>query len=143
MIEASMMINDRMPEYCVERAMHMLNRQKKAINGAKVLVLGVAYKQDIDDYRESPAIRVIRELRKVGADVCYYDPYIPAFKDHGDQMRGEEALSSELLQSADLVMITCAHTAIDYLFVQQNAKLIFDTKNVMKKLPSRDNIEML
>ena len=143
MIEASMMINDRMPEYCVERAMHMLNRQKKAINGAKVLVLGVAYKQDIDDYRESPAIRVIRELRKVGADVCYYDPYIPVFKDHGDQMRGEEALSSELLQSADLVMITCAHTAIDYLFVQQNAKLIFDTKNVMKKLPSRDNIEML
>lgn len=143
MIEASMMINDRMPEYCVERAMHMLNKQKKAMNGAKVLVLGVAYKQDIDDYRESPAIRVIRELRRVGAVVCYYDPYIPIFKDHGSQMRGEKALSAELLQSVDLVMITCAHTVVDYAFVQQNAKLIFDTKNVMKKLPDRDNIEIL
>ena len=143
MIEASMMINDRMPEYCVERAVHMLNRQRKSINGAKVLVLGVAYKQDIDDYRESPAIRVIRELRKVGADTCYYDPYIPVFKDHGDQMRGESALSAELLQNMDLVMITCAHTTVDYAFVQQNAKLIFDTKNVMSKLSDRDNIEIL
>ena len=106
-------------------------------------MLGVAYKQDIDDYRESPAIRVIRELRRVGAVVCYYDPYIPIFKDHGSQMRGEKALSAELLQSVDLVMITCAHTVVDYAFVQQNAKLIFDTKNVMSKLSDRDNIEIL
>lgn len=80
MIESSMMVNDKMPEYCVDRAIHILNDHKKAINGAKVLVLGVAYKQDIDDYRESPAIRVIEELQKVKADVCYYDPFIPEFK---------------------------------------------------------------
>lgn len=64
MIESSMMVNDGMPEYCVERAMAILNRQKKALNGSKVLVLGVAYKNDIDDYRESPAIKVIEELKK-------------------------------------------------------------------------------
>ena len=69
MIESSMMINDKMPEYCVERAMRILNGHKKALNGAKVLVLGVAYKQDIDDYRESPAIPVIDILKENGADV--------------------------------------------------------------------------
>ena len=67
MIESSMIINDRMPEYCAQRAMGALNERKKAMNGAKVLVLGVAYKQDIDDYRESPALRVIEELEKEGA----------------------------------------------------------------------------
>ena len=75
-----MVINDGQPAYCVDRAIHILNRHKKAINGAKILVLGVAYKQDIDDYRESPALKVIDELKKVGADVNYYDPFIPEYK---------------------------------------------------------------
>ena len=76
MIEASGMINDRMPEYCVDRCGSVLNKFGKAINGAKVLVLGVAYKQDIDDYRESPALRVIDILEKRGAEVIYFDPWI-------------------------------------------------------------------
>ena len=80
LIENSMVINDGQPEYCMYRAMSILNKHKKAINGAKVLVLGVAYKQDIDDYRESPAIRVIEELKKVGANVDYYDPYIAEYR---------------------------------------------------------------
>ncbi len=80
MIESSMMINDRMPEYCVERAGKILNRFRKALNGSKVLVLGVAYKQDIDDYRESPALRVIEELQKVGAEVRYYDPWVQEYR---------------------------------------------------------------
>lgn len=144
MIESSMMINDRMPEYCVNRAIHLLNKQvKKAINGTKVLVLGVAYKQDIDDYRESPAIRVIEELQKVGADVEYFDPYIPSFKHGNLSMNGEKALTIELLGSAELVMITCAHTSVDYDFVQKYAHLIFDTKNAMKKISNRKNIEVL
>ena len=84
MIESSMMINDRMPEYCVERIGDMLNsRFAKALNGAKVLVLGVAYKQNIDDYRESPAIRVIEELKKEGAIVSYYDPFISRYRHKG------------------------------------------------------------
>jgi UDP-N-acetyl-D-glucosamine dehydrogenase len=143
MIEASMMVNDRMPEYCVERAIHILNRHKKAINGAKALVLGVAYKQDIDDYRESPAIRVIDELKKVGANVTYFDPYIPRFKENGHVMESEKELTAELLESADIVLVTCAHTNVDYAFVQKYAKMIFDTKNVMKDIENRDNIEVL
>ena len=144
MIESSMMINDRMPEYCVERIGDMLNRrQAKALNGAKILVLGVAYKQDIDDYRESPAIRVIEELKKVGADVCFFDPYIPRFRDKGVWYEGEKELTAELVKNADAVVITASHTNVDYGFVQQHAKAIFDTKNVMKAVEARENIEVL
>ncbi len=143
MIESSMMINDKMPEYCVERTMHILNQHKKAINGANVLVLGVAYKQDIDDYRESPAIRVIEELEKVGADVKYYDPWVHEFKENGVTMKGEPALTAELIEAADVVLVTAAHTNVDYDFVQKHAKAIFDTKNAMKNIQCRDNIETL
>lgn len=143
MIESSMMVNDKMPEYCVERAMHILNRYQKAMNGAKVLVLGVAYKQDIDDYRESPAIRVIEELLKEGADVQYYDPWVKSFKDGSLKMTSEEALTKELVSGADIVLVTAAHTNVDYDFVQKHAKVIFDTKNVMKSVADRENIEIL
>lgn len=144
MIEASMMVNDRMPEYCVSRAADMLNRRfARALNGARVLVLGVAYKQDIDDYRESPAIEVYMNLRKEGARVCYYDPFIPEFRHKGETVKGEHALTAELLESCDLVVVTAAHTKVDYEFVQAHAKAVFDTKNVMKAVRARDNIEVL
>lgn len=143
LIENSMVINDSQPAYCVERAMHILNRHKKAINGANVLVLGVAYKQDIDDYRESPAIRVIKELKKVGAQVTYYDPWVPEFNAYGESGKSIPELTPEVVSSADLVMITCAHTNVDYAMVQKNAKAVFDTKNVMKNISERDNIEVL
>ncbi len=143
MIEASMMINDRMPEYCVERAARILNNHKKSLNGSKILVLGVAYKQDINDYRESPAIRVINELYKTGAEVVFYDPFIPEYKENGIIKKGENKLSKELIESADLVIITTAHTKLDYNLVQKYAKAIFDTKNVMKNIENRDNIEVL
>ncbi|MBO5563236.1 MAG: nucleotide sugar dehydrogenase [Bacteroidales bacterium] len=144
MIESSMMINDRMPEYCVERIGDMLNhRFAKALNGARVLVLGVAYKQDIDDYRESPAIRVIEELKKEEADVVFYDPFIPKYRHKGQWFEGEKSLTAELVEAADIVVITTAHTTVDYGFVQQHAKAIFDTKNVTKGLTRRDNIEVL
>ena len=143
MIEASMMINDRMPEYTVERAGKILNRFRKALNGAQILILGVAYKQDIDDYRESPAIRVIEEFHKTGAHVEYYDPYITEFTEKGKTIKGLTELSVEKIQSADLVVITTAHTKVDYELVQKNAKAIFDTKNAMKNIKNRDNIELL
>lgn len=143
MIESSMMINDSMPEYTVERAGKVLNRFKKALNGSNVLVLGVAYKQDIDDYRESPALRVIEELEKTGANVTYFDPYIPSYKYNGTVHTGLADLTKEALESADLVVVTCAHSNVDYDFVQQNAKAIFDTKNVMKNVKNRANIEVL
>jgi len=144
LIENSMVINDSQPSYCVERAMHILNRHKKAINGAKVLMLGVSYKQDIDDYRESPAIRVYKELKKVGADVEYYDPWVPEFKNmYGESGKSIPELTPEVLKAYDLVMVTCAHSNIDYDMVQKNSAAVFDTKNVMKNLKNRENIEVL
>lgn len=143
MIETSMMINDKMPEYCKERAMHILNRSKKAINGAKILVLGVAYKQDIDDYRESPAIRVIEQLLSVGADVSYYDPWVPRFNDGDLMMESIPELTEAVLDESDLVVVTASHTNVDYHFVQRHAKMIFDTKNAMKLVDDRGNIEVL
>lgn len=143
MIEASMMINDRMPEYCVERANKILNRSKKPLNGSRVLILGVAYKQDIEDYRESPAIRVINVLKKEGANVVFFDPYISEYIERGEKIKGETELTKELIESADLVMVTTAHTKVNYEFVQKNAKMIFDTKNVMKNVTNRDKIELL
>lgn len=143
MIESSMMINDRMPEYCMERASVILNRFKKSLNGSEILVLGVAYKQDIDDYRESPALVVIDILKSMGAEVKFYDSYIPEYKYKGKNYQGETDLTAELLQSADLVMVTAAHTNVDYDFVQQHAAFIFDTKNAMKAVVHRENIELL
>ena len=144
LIENSMVINDSQPEYCVERAMHILNRHKKAINGAKVLLLGVAYKNDIDDYRESPAIRVYQELRKVGAEVDYFDPWVPEFKNmYGQSGKSLPELTPDAVAGYDLVMVTCAHHNVDYAMVQAHAKAIFDTKNAMKDVTPRDNIEVL
>lgn len=143
MIEGSMMINDRMPEYCVERAGKILNRFRKALNGSKVLVLGVAYKQDIDDYRESPAIRVIEVLKREGAEVEYYDPWIPEYRDSGEKYQGLKEISPEIIKSFDLIMVTAAHTNVDYQMVAENAAAVFDTKNVMKMVKNRENIEVL
>lgn len=141
MIENSMIINDGMPAYCANRAAMLLNKHKKAINGAKVLALGVAYKQDIDDYRESPAIRLIAELEKLGANMDFYDPYVSEFKENGLVMKGIENLDK--IEDYDLVVISTAHSNIDYSNVQKRAKLIFDTKNACKELKDRDNIEVL
>lgn len=143
MIESSMMINDRMPEYCMERASNILNRYKKSLNGSQILVLGVAYKQDIDDYRESPALVVIDVLKSMGAEVKFYDPYIAEYRYKGESYSGEKILSKELLAGADLVLVTAAHTNVDYDFVQQNSVFIFDTKNAMKSVKNRNNIELL
>ena len=143
MIESSMMVNDRMPEYCAERSSKILNRSKKAVNGAKILILGVAYKQDIDDYRESPAIKVIEELEKEGAKVVYYDPFVPKYQENSMVKKGEPELTIELIESVDLVIVTTAHTKVDYKLVQKYAKAIFDTKNAMKNIESRGNIELL
>lgn len=143
MIESSMMINDKMPEYTVERAGAILNQHKKPLNGSKVLVLGVAYKQDIDDYRESPALKVIEEFKKKGSEVEFYDPYIPEYRYQGKKYKGIDKFDSVVVASYDLICITAAHSNIDYEMVQKNAKAIFDTKNVMKNVASRDNIEVL
>lgn len=143
MIESSMMVNDRMPEYCVDRAARILNEAGKAMKNANVLVLGVAYKQDIDDYRESPALRVMEVLESRGANVTYFDPWICECRHLGKTYVGLPELTPETLESADVVVITAAHTNVDYDLVQKHAKAILDTKNAMKEVRDRDKIEVL
>ena len=143
MIEASMMINDRMPEYTVERSGKILNRHKKALNGAKVLVLGVAYKQDIDDYRESPAIHVINEFHKTGANVDFYDPFVPKYREKGQWFEGLKEISPEIIRGYDLVIITTGHTTVDYEMVCSAGVPVFDCKNVTKNIENKENIEVL
>ena len=103
-----------MPEYVVDRTAKVLNEQKKALNGSKVLVLGVAYKNDIDDYRESPALNVIDLFLKEGADTTYYDPFIPSYKHKGKVHTGAPELTDEMLKEADIVVICTAHSCFDY-----------------------------
>ena len=143
MIEASMMINDRMPEYTVERSGKILNRHKKALNGAKVLVLGVAYKQDIDDYRESPAIHVIEEFHKTGANVDFYDPFVPKYREKGQWFEGLKEINPEIIRGYDMVIITTAHTTVDYEMVASAGIPVFDCKNVTKNIENKENIEVL
>lgn len=143
MIESSMMINDQMPEYTVERVSKILNRHEKSLKSAKVLVVGVAYKQDIDDYRESPALRVIEVLQKNGANVEYYDPWVSEYKYKGEKYQSISDINEEVVGSYDIVLITAAHTNVDYEMIQRGAKVIFDTKNIMKNVKERNNIEVL
>lgn len=143
MIESSMMVNDKMPEYCVERAARILNEKKKPLNGSKVLVLGVAYKANIDDYRESPALDLIDIFKRRGADVDFYDPYISEYKYHGELHKGLGSVDGTLIGRYDLVVIAASHSNVDYDMINKNASSVFDTKNAMKKITERDKIEVL
>ncbi|MCI8726585.1 MAG: nucleotide sugar dehydrogenase [Hungatella sp.] len=143
MIESSMMVNDKMPEYCVDRAARILNRFEKSLKGSRILVVGVAYKQDIDDYRESPALEVIELLKASGAEVEYYDPWIPRYKYRGKVVEGMTEITSEQVEIYDLLVITAAHSNVNYEMLQKHSKAIFDTKNVMKAVCDRENIEVL
>ena len=143
MIESSMMINDRMPEYTVERSSKILNRYQKALNGSRVLLLGVAYKQDIDDYRESPALRVLEEFQKNGAAVDYYDPFVPECRCKDRWYTGRAELNRTMLQNYDLAVVTTAHSCVDYELVAEAGLPVFDCKNVMKAVKNRRNIEVL
>jgi UDP-N-acetyl-D-glucosamine dehydrogenase len=136
-------INRKMPEFVREKANRILNRLGIPPSRAKILVLGVAYKRDLNDYRESPAIEVIRLLRADGAEVVYHDPYVPSFRD-GDLAMESKPLTAELLSAQDLVIITTDHTNIDYTWVVACAKHVFDTRNATKNVrENRHKITLL
>lgn len=143
LIEASTSINDDMPDYVVMRVSLILNRFKKALNGSKILLMGVAYKQDISDYRESPAIKVIEKLENNGVSVEYYDPYIKEFNYKGMEKVGLSEINPKLISEFDAIIITTNHSDVDYKMLVDNAKVIFDTKNTLKEYKIRDNIEVL
>ena len=143
MIESSMIINDKMPEYTVDRAASVLNEHKKALNGSKVLVLGVAYKNNIDDYRESPALNVIDILKERGAVTDFYDPWIPKYKRNGEWYEGISEINADIIKEYDLILVATAHDAYDYDMIRKNALAIFDTRNAFKDVEERDNITLL
>lgn len=143
MIESSMIINDKMPEYTVDRAASVLNEHKKALNGSKVLVLGVAYKNNIDDYRESPALNVIDILKERGAVTDFYDPWIPKYKRNGEWHEGISEINADIIKEYDLILVATAHDAYDYDMIIKNALAIFDTRNAFKDVEERDNITLL
>lgn len=136
-------INRRMPEFVREKTFRVLNKLGVAPSRSKILVLGVSYKKDIGDYRESPALEVIKLLQHDDANVVYHDPFVPSFEEHGMAMESEP-LTQELLTECDLVIITADHTNIDYTWVIQNSKHVLDTRNATKKVTvGREKITLL
>jgi UDP-N-acetyl-D-glucosamine dehydrogenase len=125
-------LNTEMPMFWVRKLAEALNGQGKAVRGASVLVLGVAYKRDIEDIRESPALDIIRLLEGQGAKVTYFDPHVPRFREDGQEFRSVE-LTPEVVGAADCVMIVTDHSAVDYRMIKRTAKLIVDTRNAIPK----------
>jgi UDP-N-acetyl-D-glucosamine dehydrogenase len=134
-IELAGEVNASMPQYVVERAARALSDRGKPLKGAKILVLGVAYKPDVDDIRESPALKVISLLLDRGADVSYHDPYIPVFPPlrHYPELKMKSVpLAEKTLKSCDSVLIITNHACIDYEFIVRNAPLVVDTRNAVR-----------
>ncbi|MGG2953743.1 nucleotide sugar dehydrogenase [Geobacillus stearothermophilus] len=131
LIELAGEINNAMPEYVVNRAMLILNEEGKALRGSKVTVLGVAYKKDIDDVRESPVLKIVELLEQYGAEFAVVDPYVPSFRACNRVIETVE-LTPELLVQSDLVLITTDHSNIDYEMVARHSRVVFDTRNAMK-----------
>jgi UDP-N-acetyl-D-glucosamine dehydrogenase len=133
LIELAGEINNAMPEYVVNRTMHILNEEGKALRGAKVTVLGVAYKKDIDDVRESPVLKIVELLEQHGAEFTVVDPYVPSFRACNRVIETVE-LTPELLQQSDIVLVTTDHSNFDYEMIAQNSPVIFDTRNALKDI---------
>jgi len=135
-IELAGEINAAMPEYWVARVVDRLNEQGKAARGSQVLVIGVAYKKDIGDIRESPALDVIRLLERRGAVVRYHDPHVPILKDEDIDLKSV-ALTPESLQAADCVVVVTDHASVDYAVVARHARVVVDTRNALAKVRGR------
>jgi len=125
-------LNTEMPVFWVRKLSEALNGQGKAVQGASVLVLGVAYKRDIEDIRESPALDIIRLLEGQGARVSYFDPHVPRFREDGQEFRSVD-LTPEVVAAADCVIVVTDHTAVDYRMIKRQAKLVVDTRNALPK----------
>jgi UDP-N-acetyl-D-glucosamine dehydrogenase len=132
-IELAGEINAEMPEYWVGRVVDRLNEQGRAARGSKVLVVGVAYKKDIDDIRESPALDVIRLLERRGAVVSYHDPHVRQLKDDDIDL-ASAPLTAEALGAADCVVIVTDHSDVDYPLIARTARLVVDTRNALARL---------
>ncbi len=131
-IELAGEINTSMPLHMVDLVREGLNRKRKAISGSQILVIGVAYKKNVNDVRESPALDVMKLLENDGAELSFYDPYVPFVGLNGNRMMGMETLSKETLNNSDAIVIMTDHDQIDFQFVVENGNLIIDSRNVIK-----------
>jgi UDP-N-acetyl-D-glucosamine dehydrogenase len=142
-IDLASEINSQMPAYVVEKVADALNDERKAVNGSHVLVIGVAYKKDIDDVRESPALDVMRLLEEMGADVAYHDPYVPTFREDGIEHVSVE-LSDAELKRCDAVVIVTDHSTIDYQRIVNRVPVVVDTRNATSRTaPGRARVVSL
>ena len=137
-IELASEINSEMPYFVVDKVREALNRHQKAVNGSSVLLLGVAYKRDIDDVRESPALDVLKLLREDGADVSYHDPYVPELHEEGEDLETVE-LTDDALSSADAVVILTDHSDFDYDRIVEKAEVLIDARHVAPR-PEGENV---
>jgi UDP-N-acetyl-D-glucosamine dehydrogenase len=140
-IELAADINEQMPYYVVSRISDAINSKGKSLHRAKVLVLGVAYKRDVEDVRESPSLKLIKLLREKGANVSYNDPYVASVKISEDNLRSVE-LTDEQLASADCVVIATDHSCYDCRSIAQKAGLVFDTRGATRKLRNKNIIRL-
>jgi UDP-N-acetyl-D-glucosamine dehydrogenase len=139
-IELAGEINRSMPSYVISRLQHALNDAGKAVKGSRVLVLGLAYKKDVGDTRESPAFEILQELMDLGALVAYHDPHVPSVPPtrNWPEPRADlhsQPLTAAMLQTYDAALIVTDHTGVDYPLVAQHSKLVVDTRGVFRKLP--------
>jgi UDP-N-acetyl-D-glucosamine dehydrogenase len=132
-IDLASEINSQMPAFVVEKVMLALNEDRKPVNGSRILVIGMAYKRDINDVRESPGLDVIRLLEGHGADVSYHDPHIPSVREDGHVRRSVD-LTPSVVSTADALVIVTDHRAIDYQMLMDHAALVVDSRNVMAGL---------
>ena len=141
-IELAGDINTQMPYFVIDQIMYALNEQERSLKGAKLLVLGVAYKANVDDLRESPSLKIIELLQEKGANVSYHDPHcgvIPKTRKYDLDMKSVD-VTAEAIASYDGIVILTAHKAVDYELISQNAKLIIDTRNAMSDIARTDNV---
>jgi UDP-N-acetyl-D-glucosamine dehydrogenase len=131
-IELAGEINIHMPYFVVNKIARALNEHAQSLNGARILLLGVAYKKDVDDYRESPALKIFSLLEQRKAQVSFFDPHIRVVHHEGRELFSAEELSKELLEQSDCVVITTDHSKIDYQFVVRHARLVLDTRNATR-----------
>jgi len=141
-IDLASHVNSQMPHYVVEKVASSLNEHSKALKGSIILVVGVAYKKDVKDLRESPSLEIIAILQKKGAIISYYDPLLPYLKMDGIDLDSVK-FTKEAFKSADCVVIVTDHSNVDYNFILENSKVVIDTRNVLKHAEKREKIVKL
>lgn len=139
-IELASEINTAMPLYVIDKVVDALNDDQKSVRGSKVVVLGIAYKRDVDDVRESPALDVIGLLMNRGADVVYHDPYIPSVRLEDDEVMHNTPYSDELLETADCVVIITDHTVFNWQHILDHSKVVVDTRSATEKLNGKARV---